>query len=170
MNLSKEFRKAGIAVFLVLTIVGMTYAQPMVLPDLMHTEVIQGSKEDIGYWGDGNVYVIEIWGTWCAPCIKNIPQLTALHNKYKSKGLRVIGYSWEDPVKVEALLERMGDQMQYYLVNDQEGRFLKVVAEEREMVESFPFSFVIAENGDLVWSGNPSHGLDVFIDRYYANR
>ncbi len=138
------------------------------LPPLNITEIIQGNEEDIGHWGDGSTYVIELWGTWCAPCIKNIPKLTELHNRYESKGLKVIGYSWEDPIKIERFLEKMGDDLRYILVNDQEEKFLKIVAEEKEMVESFPFSFVIDAKGDLVWSGNPEEGLEQFIDNHFS--
>jgi thiol-disulfide isomerase/thioredoxin len=136
-------------------------------PNLHITEIIQGSETDIGYWGDGKVYVIELWGTWCAPCIKNIPKLTAMQQKYESNGLIVIGYSWEDPGKVRNLLDRMEESMRYTLVNDQDEKFLKVVAEEKEMVESFPFSFVIGRKGELLWSGNPENGLEEFMDDYF---
>lgn len=61
----------------------------------------------------------------------------------------------------------MDDKMQYILINDQKEKFLKIVAEEREMVESFPFSFVISGNGDLAWSGNPENGLNTFIDKFF---
>ena len=138
-------------------------------PKLHITEIIQGSENDIGFWGDGKVYVIDLWGTWCKPCIKNIPKLTDIQNKYKSKGLRVIGYSWEDPEKVKKLLLKMGDKMLYTLVNDQDEKFLHIVAEEREMVESFPYSFVIGMKGNLIWSGNPENGLEEFIHAYFQN-
>ena len=136
------------------------------IPKLYHTEVIQGSETDIGYWGDGRIYVIELWGTWCAPCIKNIPKLTEIQRSYKDKKLIVIGYSWEDPEKVKTFLNKMGEKMKYTLVNDRDEKFLKIVAEEKEMVESFPFTFVIGRKGNLVWSGNPENGLEKFLANY----
>ena len=139
------------------------------IPDLHVTEIIQGSERDVGKWGDGHTYIIELWGTWCAPCIKNIPKLTAIQAKYANKGLRVIGYSWEDPDKVKKFMEKMGEQMKYILVNDRDEIFLKEVAEKREMVESFPYTFVIDGIGKLIWSGNPSNGLETFIDNYYSH-
>ncbi len=32
----------------------------------------------------GNVIVLNFWGTWCAPCIKEIPELNELVQKYKN--------------------------------------------------------------------------------------
>ena len=139
------------------------------LPVLQYTEVIQGTSNDLGSWGDGYVYIIELWGTWCAPCIKNMPTLSNIYSKYKSKGLRVVGYSWENPDNVKKMVLKMGEKANYIFVNDTKERFLKIVAEQREMVESFPFSFVVDEKGNLVWSGNPSAGLESFVDQLFKN-
>lgn len=32
---------------------------------------------------DGNVYVINFWATWCAPCVKEIPYFENLHQQNK---------------------------------------------------------------------------------------
>ncbi len=33
---------------------------------------------------DGNVYVINFWATWCAPCIKELPYFEKLHQENKN--------------------------------------------------------------------------------------
>ncbi len=58
--------------------------------------------------------------------------------------------------------------MKYILVNDKEEKFLHLVAEEREMVSSFPFTFVIGERSKLLWAGNPGAGLTKFIHDYFS--
>ncbi len=35
----------------------------------------------------GKVTVIDFWGTWCAPCIAEIPEYNAFYKEYKSKGV-----------------------------------------------------------------------------------
>ena len=162
-----KMKKFNIGLLILFGIINTTAAQPISdFPKLHITEIIQGSENDIGFWGDGNIYVIDIWGTWCAPCIKNIPELTKLQKKYKSKGLRVIGYSWEEPENVRKLLRKQGAQMLYTLVNDRDGKFIKIISEEREMVEGFPYVFVIGRKGEIAWAGNPKDGLEEFIDTF----
>lgn len=44
----------------------------------------------------GKAYVVDLWATWCAPCKKEIPDIVTLHDKYKAKGVQVVGVSLDD--------------------------------------------------------------------------
>jgi len=44
----------------------------------------------------GKVVVVDFWGTWCAPCRKQVPNLVELHKRYKDKGLAVVGLAYEN--------------------------------------------------------------------------
>lgn len=57
------------------------------------TESVQKSLEQYR----GKVVILDFWATWCGPCRVEIPGLIALQNKYRDKGLEVIGVS-VDPI------------------------------------------------------------------------
>jgi cytochrome c biogenesis protein CcmG/thiol:disulfide interchange protein DsbE len=44
----------------------------------------------------GHVVVLEFRASWCMPCRTGFPSLGALHGKYESQGLRVLGPTLED--------------------------------------------------------------------------
>jgi peroxiredoxin len=39
----------------------------------------------------GKIVVLDFWGTWCVPCRKSMPQIQALHEKFKDRGVVVTG-------------------------------------------------------------------------------
>ena len=49
----------------------------------------------------GDFVFLNVWATWCVPCIAEIPSLDALQGEYQAKGLTVIAVSM-DRHRVEA--------------------------------------------------------------------
>lgn len=41
----------------------------------------------------GDVVVLNVWATWCGPCVREMPALEALHRRLGERGLRVVGAS-----------------------------------------------------------------------------
>lgn len=41
----------------------------------------------------GNVVLLNVWATWCAPCREEIPYLSELHASRAGEGLKVVGVS-----------------------------------------------------------------------------
>src|SRR5262245_65170406 len=39
----------------------------------------------------GSVVVLDLWATWCEPCIADIPMFNRLQEKYAERGLKVVG-------------------------------------------------------------------------------
>jgi len=39
----------------------------------------------------GQILVVNFWATWCPPCSEEVPKLNDLYDRYKNKGVQVIG-------------------------------------------------------------------------------
>ena len=44
----------------------------------------------------GKPLIVNFWATWCGPCLLETPQLVELAAEYKSRGLTIVGISYDD--------------------------------------------------------------------------
>ena len=56
---------------------------------------LDGKQLDLaGY--RGKVILLDFWATWCGPCRDEIPLFVQLQDKYRDRGLQIIGISMDD--------------------------------------------------------------------------
>src|SRR6185312_1739167 len=44
----------------------------------------------------GKVTIVDVWGTWCPPCRKEIPHFAELSKQSKDKGLEIVGINCKE--------------------------------------------------------------------------
>lgn len=52
---------------------------------------LDGNKISSEVFADNKITMINIWGTFCGPCIREMPYLAKLSEENKSKGVEIIG-------------------------------------------------------------------------------
>ncbi len=49
-------------------------------------------QDDLGK----SVIILDFWATWCKPCLRELPHINAIYEKYREKGLKVYAISVDD--------------------------------------------------------------------------
>ena len=71
-----------------------------------------------GSWR-GRPLLINVWASWCGPCIEEMPELQRFHAEQGAKGVQVVGIALDDPASVRAFLQRI--RVTYPILVDEAG-------------------------------------------------
>jgi cytochrome c biogenesis protein CcmG, thiol:disulfide interchange protein DsbE len=92
----------------------------------------------------GKLVLLNFWASWCAPCLEEMPRLSALQRNYGAVGLQVIGVSMDDEaVPAKRLLAQRPVDYPIGLGDDKLG-------ERYGGILGLPQSFLIDRHGLIV--------------------
>lgn len=81
--------------------------------------------EEFEHWlnkDTDSLYVINFWATWCAPCVKEIPDFERINDEYRNDKVKVLFVSLDFPSHIEnrvvPFIERMKMNAQVVLLDD----------------------------------------------------
>ena len=93
----------------------------------------------------GEVVVLNVWASWCAPCRAEAPGLAALSKEYADQGVQFVGLDTRDSdVSARAFVEKFG--IDYPNVIDSDGR-LQLLFGDSLPPQAIPSTLVIDPQG-----------------------
>jgi thiol-disulfide isomerase/thioredoxin len=117
-------------------------------------EWIKGTA--ITHFEKDSIYIVELWATWCVPCIMAMPHLNELNKKFKGKIIFIAQGVWEDNKdKIEQFVKKKGDELSFRVAfsgpkgSDFDNKWCLPAG-----VNGIPCTFVI-QNNKLVWQTMP---------------
>lgn len=136
-----------LAALVVLVLAGVGYwsvSKREVIPDVTFVS-LQGQKissQDLR----GKVVMINFWATSCTTCIKEMPDMIATYNKYKSQGLQyvAVAMSYDPPNYVLNFAETR--KLPFTVALDTQGKLAKSFGD----VQLTPTTLVVNKKGEII--------------------
>lgn len=114
----------------------------------------------LGEVSKSKITVIDFWASWCGPCRQEMPFMVELYDKYKDKGLGIIGISLdEDSDAWKAATQQLN--IPWVQMSDLKG-WENVIA-KHFCVTSIPHTIVVDQQGKILKRGLRSEKLEEFV-------
>ena len=95
----------------------------------------------------GDTLVLNFWGSWCAPCRAEAPDLSTLASRYRSLGVRFLGIDIQDePASAEAFMHTF--RITYPSLNDP-GDEIALAFRKTVPPQAIPTTLVIDRSGHI---------------------
>ena len=92
----------------------------------------------------GSVVYVDFWASWCGPCQQSFPWMNAMQEKYRSKGVKIIGVNLDG--KTEDAKKFLAQNPALFTVAfDSKGETPKHYG-----VKGMPTSFLVGRDGKII--------------------
>ena len=114
------------------------------LPDFSLMD-LKGEKHSLSDY-KGKVVLLNFWATWCPPCVKEMPSMQRLQDKYQSKDFEILAVNMgEDSTTIEIFLQKM--TLNFPILLDSDGAILK-----QWKIFAFPTTFLVDREGNIAYA------------------
>ena len=103
---------------------------------------LDGKELDVGKT-KGKVIFLNFWGTWCPPCVAEMPSIQRLYDRIKSEEIHFICVSEEGRTKVSKFVKEKGFTFPLYTLVGEKPQVFKT--------RGIPATFIISQDGQIVF-------------------
>ena len=132
--------------------------------DLQFTAV-DGSSVDLRALR-GNIVLVDFWASWCPDCIRDMPVVRRTYQKYKDKGLTVLGISLDKDEQALSnfVAKKLIPWPQYFDGQGWENQYATKYG-----VRAIPEMWLINQRGELVSTDISAEQLDQRIEQLISS-
>ena len=109
----------------------------------------------------GKYILIDFWGTWCHPCIMDMPHLEAAYERFKDKNFIIYSIAKDKEENIEKFRNRKYKMPWLHSILDK-------TVEKLLEIEGYPTQILVSPDGEILARhiGNIGNKLEVILERY----
>lgn len=98
----------------------------------------------------GNVVLLNFWATWCGPCIREMPDLSAISEELKDKNFKMLGMNVFQQEGSKKVADFLTAKPVSYTVLDGNQEVVDAFSEANgSLIEAVPTTFIIDKDGKI---------------------
>jgi peroxiredoxin len=124
----------------------------------------------------GKLRVLNVWATWCAPCVIEMPELVNINRMYRARAFEMVTISADMADKKDAVQAFLKDRQlsctNYLIKSDDRPEFVDAV--DKNWQGAIPYTVIIKPGGEVIYRHTgPIDPLEVrkaiigYLGRYY---
>jgi thiol-disulfide isomerase/thioredoxin len=102
-----------------------------------------------------NLRLINVWATWCGPCVTEFPDLMKINQMYRHRGFELITISADNPAKPDIVLEFLKKNHasnRNYIYNSAD-QYALVEAVDKNWQGAIPYTLLVKPGGEKIYAG-----------------
>jgi peroxiredoxin len=102
----------------------------------------------------GKLRLVNVWATWCGPCVREYPQFIEIQRMYGARGFEFASISADKPEQEEKVLKFLQEKhsaLVNYLFSE-EDKYALIEAVDKNWNGALPYTLLVEPGGKIVWS------------------
>ncbi len=100
-----------------------------------------------------NLRFINVWATWCGPCVAEFPELVAINRMYRNRNFEMVTVSADDPEKYDqalAFLKKQEASTTNYLFRSPD-KYELIELMNSEWAGNLPYTMIVKPGGEVMF-------------------
>ena len=142
--------------------------EPATIFGVFDAQTLDGESVTEEVFANADLTMVNIWGTFCGPCIAEMPDLGEISREYEEKGLQIIG--------IISDVYEPGDETARQIVEETKADYMHMVASEDlrynvlQYISAVPMTIFVDKEGKMVgelqMGAKSKNQWETLIDNY----